>query len=114
MSASFRPALPAIAFQLAAAIERYQIAFEGIVEGPRTLDACARVSALLDEVRMLGGAFPSLSADMVELMIGHVELMHSLWDSGTDEARTIDERVAAHSSASTRMHRKCVSLFCRD
>ena len=114
MSASFRPAATAIAFQLAAALERYQIAFEGIVDGPRSLDACAGVSALLDEVRMLGGSFPSLSCDMVELLICHVDLMHSFWGYGIEDQCSFAERVACHSSALARLHRKCLSLFCRD
>jgi hypothetical protein len=114
MPATYQPALPAIAFQLAAAIEHYQIGFETVIHRGFTRGACVHASNLLDKVRMLQGAFPSLSADMVELMTGHAALIRSLLHAPDSAAGERDELVARHASAATRMYRKCVALFCRD
>jgi hypothetical protein len=114
MSASFSPALPAIAFQLAAAIEDYQIAFEAIVAGERTRHAFARASALLTPIRRLRGAIPALSGDVLELLIGHMEVLRSIREAPAADAGPRAERVARHERTLARMHRKCVALFSRN
>ncbi len=113
MSAAFRPALPVIAFQLAAAIEHYQIAFEALVAGDRTARAWTLASALLNEVRMLGGAFPAMAGDTVELLIGHAEWAQSIAGGIRAEANA-GEVALRQGQAAGRIHQKCVALFCRD
>lgn len=113
MSATFSPALPTIAFQLAAAIENYQSAFEALASGERTGQALARAGSLLDRVRRLGAAFPSLSGDVVELLIHHVQLVRSLYRSPGIKPAPLQEVVERQGAAAARMHRKCVALFSR-
>ena len=111
MSATFQPALPAIAFQLAAALEEYEAEFERMAGGEIDLEQAARLGQKLDAVRTYRGAFPTLAADMVDLLLCHSELMHDEWRTvrlEPDERQALLDR---HTRALQAMRNKCMKLF---
>jgi len=79
MSASQASALSAIAFQLVAALERYEGDVGRLVRNPADMELYQRTSRHVDDLRMYAGAFPSLSVAWVELLIRHFELTHGIW-----------------------------------
>jgi hypothetical protein len=83
MSATHAPALSAIAFQLSAALESYQMHVDGLRDPWSQRRQYDFVSRAYDQVRMLKGALPELSVLMVEISICHVELMKALWLAGS-------------------------------
>lgn len=114
MSAFPRPALSAIALQLASELEAYQADFDRLLAGPCTLDHCKRVSAKLDEVLMLKGALPQLSVQMVELLVSHTELMQVLWGAVRITPEDRADLVLRHRDATRAMRNKSLRRFCQD
>jgi hypothetical protein len=78
MSATQAPAVSAIAFQLSAALENYQMQIDALADPWSQRPQYDLVSRGLDQVRMLKGALPQLSVHMVEVVICHMELMNAL------------------------------------
>jgi hypothetical protein len=118
---SFRtPALTAIAFQLAAALERYQASFDELVDSWFDRNRCRAVVRQLDEIRKLGCSLPQLAVDMMEVAIRHTELLQSLWTKATVIApgAAIAGEIAAlrsrHHSAVEAMRHKCLRLLAAD
>ncbi len=114
MSAFPRPALSAIAFQLAGALEAYQADFDRLLAGQCSLEHCKHVSRQLDEVLMLKGALPQLSVQMVELLVCHTELMQAIWGVVRMTADEKVDLVTRHRESTAAMRSKCLRLFCRD
>ncbi|HEY8357859.1 MAG TPA: hypothetical protein VIL30_10405, partial [Ramlibacter sp.] len=79
MSASQAPAARAVALQLALALDRYEAAVATMLETWPDLERYGVVSADVEEIRRLAATIPQLSADWVELLIAHAELVHCLW-----------------------------------
>jgi hypothetical protein len=112
------PALSAIAFQLSAALENYQSQIDRLSDPWSQRREYDVVSRVFDQIRMLKGALPELSVDMVEVLISHVELMKALWLSGSsrgeqDEPILEDVR-SRHREAVARMYAHCLRIFRRD
>jgi hypothetical protein len=114
MSAFPHPALSAIAFQLAGALEEYQSAFDAFLRDRTAEDACRRVGDELDRVMMLKGALPQLSVAAVELLVCHTELVHVQLGALRCTSRQRAQLVQRHRDAVEGMHDRCVRLFCRD
>jgi hypothetical protein len=112
MSAFPRPALSAIAFQLAGALETYEARIDEVLTPPLSLAACRQASDQLDEVVMLKGALPQLAVQTVELLVCHTELMHVLWGAVKADARARADLVTRLQQAIRAMHGKCLRLFC--
>ena len=72
-------AFSAIAFQLVAALDAYEQDLERLVACRDDLELYQRVSQQMDQMRMYSGALPKLSAQWVEVLIGHFELTHCMW-----------------------------------
>jgi hypothetical protein len=109
--------LTAVAFQLSAALENYQMHVDDL-ENPWLQTAqYDQVGRTFDEVRMLKGALPELSVDMVEVMICHVELMKALWLSNTmppqRDAAAVAELRDRHREAAATMREHCNRVFSR-
>ena len=112
MSASHAPLVTAIAFQLSAALENYQMHIDGLKDPWSQRRQHDLVSKVFDEVRMLKGALPELSVPMVEVFIRHVELMKGLWLSGSNqEAGDMDELRRRHGAAVGAMRERCLRVF---
>jgi hypothetical protein len=119
MSSSPAPAVTAIAFQLVAALERYQAAFDELVESWFDRNRCHAVVRLLDEIRKLRCALPQLAVDMMEVAIRHTELLQSLWNRATIHPRAaiageIGTLRSRHRAAIEAMRLKCLRLLARD
>jgi hypothetical protein len=113
MSAFDVPALSAIAFQLAAALDEYELDIACLVRGPFDLDAYQRVSRNMDQMRMYAASLPVLSVAWVEVMIRHFELTHGIWRLQKDPAGEVDlpHLHAELRGATRRLARKCVQLM---
>jgi hypothetical protein len=113
MSASQAHALSAIAFQLAATLERYEDEVEGMLLCPLDADQYRRVSAHIDEMRLYASALPEVSVAWVEVLIRHFELTHHLWrvqqarGGREDQARLLD----GLTQSVRRLSRKCAQLM---
>jgi hypothetical protein len=113
MSASQAPALSAVAFQLAAALDAYEQDVAGMVRVPFDPELYQRVSRRMDEMRLYAASLP-LSGAWVEVMIRHFELVHGIWTS-TQKGHPDPVRIAQlHRElrhAVQRLSRKCVQLM---
>ncbi|HSV34142.1 MAG TPA: hypothetical protein VLI46_01235 [Ramlibacter sp.] len=114
MSASSAPALRAIAFQLAQALDRYQQDFDDMAESRGDTGHYRQVTRELHDIRAMKGVLPQLSEEMAEVLLRHVELVHSVWDAqirhageATDQTHRLRVR---HRAAVDAMRRKCVAL----
>jgi hypothetical protein len=113
------PAVTAIAFQLVAALERYQAAFDELVESWFDRNRCHTVVRLLDEIRKLRCALPQLAVDMMEVAMRHTELLQTLWTRATLSPRAaiageIGALRSRHQAAIEAMRHKCLRLLARD
>ena len=79
MSAFEAPAFDAIAFQLVAALERYQLDAASVVDSWLDLGLYETCGKGMDEVQRYASSFPQLRAAAVELLIVHAELVQALW-----------------------------------
>ena len=113
------PAVTPIAFQLVAALERYQAAFDELVESWFDRNRCHAVVRLLDEIRKLRCALPQLAVDMMEVALRHTELLQTLWTRATIHPRAaiageIGTLRRRHQVAIEAMRHKCLKLLARD
>ena len=117
MSATHAPMITAIAFQMSAALESYQMRTDALTDPWSQRRQYDLVSRAYDEVRMLKGALPELSVLMVEVCICHVELMKALWLAGSsreshdpDALRNLREK---HRELLAAMRERCLRVFSR-
>lgn len=110
MSASQAPALSAIAFQLAAALDAYEQDVALLVRSPVDPEAYHRVSQHMDQMRMYAAALPPVAVAWVEVMIRHFELTHGLWRPHAQQA-DLKQLHARLREAVRSLSRKCVLLM---
>jgi hypothetical protein len=117
MSASHAPLVTAVAFQLSAALEDYQMHVDNLVDPWSQREQYDLVSRRFDEVRMLKGALPDLSVAMMEVLISHIALMKALWLSSTvteiNQGSSTDEVRNKHRMAVAAMREQCLRFFSR-
>lgn len=117
MSPHQAPGLTAIAFQLSAALESYQLHTDGLADPWSQREQYKLVSDSFDQVRMLKGALPELSVAMVEVLITHVELMQALWLASPGAVKrddpALDALRAKHRRAVDTMRERCLRVFAR-
>ena len=117
MSANHAPVLTAIAFQLSAALESYQMHVDSLTDPWSQRRQYDLVSHAFDHVRMLKGALPDLSVLMVELSICHVELMKALWLAGSSreshDAPALQALREKHREIVAAMRERCLRVFSR-
>jgi len=117
MSVTHAPLVTAVAFQLSAALENYQMHVDELKNPWAQAAQYNAVSRVFDEVRMLKGALPELSVDMVEVLICHVELMKALWLSNAtppeSDNAALDELRDKHRQAVATMRDHCLRVFSR-
>lgn len=102
-----------IASQLADALERYQRDFDEMVESRMDTPRYRAVTRELHDIRMMKGSLPDLSTEMAEVLIRHVELVHSVWNAQIrlpgDDFEKIKRLRNRHRSAVECMRRKCLT-----
>lgn len=104
----------AIAFQLAAALERYEEQSAEMVRTWLDMDLYAQVSGLVDEMRLHCASLSRLSVPWVAFLISHSELVFCLWRLGSRPAGGCPEVqacVGRHSAALRDLRQCCVRLF---
>lgn len=111
MSASQAPALSAIAFQLAAALDVYEQDVALLVRAPLDPELYHRVSGHMDRMRMYAAALPGLAVPWVELMIRHFELTHGLWRQHGCEEVDLQQLHAQLRDAVRTLASRCVLLM---
>lgn len=107
MSVSAQRALDAVAFQLAATVERYEDHVEQLVMGWLDMDCYRTVSAEMDEIQLLSSSLPQLTVPAVALLIAHSELVFSLWRDG----RGLQECLRRHRACAAELHRRSLRLL---
>ena len=117
MSASPAPALDAVGFQLAAALEGYEQHVAVMVDTWLDMDLYREVSEQVEKIRMYCAALPQLGAPWVELLIAHAELVHSLWrlrfrDDPSDRAK-LEQVRSRHTAAVQSLKAPCMRLLTR-
>ena len=117
MSATQAPAVSAIAFQLSAALENYQMQIDALADPRSQQHQYDLVGRGLDQVRMLKGALPQLSVHMVEVVICHAELMKGLWLAGVQSQAFAEQSLGSlrskHRDAVAAMRERCLRVFSR-
>lgn len=113
MAACDRPALSAVAFQLAAALDAYERDVARLVRGPFDMDAYQRASRHMDQMRLYAATLPMVSVAWVEVMIRHFELTHGMWRLQKNPADPVDLQLLHERlrDALQRLSRKCVQLM---
>jgi hypothetical protein len=104
----------AIAFQLAAALERYDEQSAEMVRTWLDIELYAEVSRRVDEMRGYCGCLSRLSVPWVAFLISHSELVFCLWRSGSRPCGSCPEVQACvrkHSAALRDLRQSCVGLF---
>jgi hypothetical protein len=118
MSVTHAPMLTAVAFQLSAALESYQMNVDALTDPWSQRRQYELVSHAFDDVRMLKGALPDLSVLMVEISICHVELMKALWLAGTSreshDPAALQELRERHRELVSVMRERCLKVFSRE
>src|SRR4051812_3350647 len=112
MSASQGSALTAIAFQLAGALEAYELDIEQMVSHQNDPELYQRVGQHMDRMRLYAASVPRLSVAWVELLIRHFELTHALWRHQKGELPAQAERDVrlAQRNAAQVLRRQCLQL----
>jgi hypothetical protein len=118
MTASAAPILDAIAFQLAAALDKYDQDSEKLICGWLDMDLYREVSEQIDHIRMYSSALPEARVQWVELLIAHSELVHSLWRTeygkvAQGEGQSVADVRARHADCIAALRNRCVRLISR-
>jgi hypothetical protein len=104
--------LSVVEFLVAAALERYQASWDQLIESWFDRARFQAVNAELDEIRKLAAALPQLSADMMEVIMRHAQLLRALVRSaGSQHAAQVAALRDKHKSAIETIHAKCTRLL---
>jgi hypothetical protein len=113
MSASQAPAITAIAFQLAAAVDAYEADLDRLVTHGADPEHHHRVSGHMDRMRMYAVSLPVVSVAWVEVLIRHFEITQALWRLQKGDATLDDVRALRGSQreATARLRQQCMHLL---
>jgi hypothetical protein len=115
MSASHAPLVDVIVFQLMATLEQYELDVERLVASWLDMECYREVSERIEAIRGYSAALPQLSAQWVELLIAHAELVHCLWRSQNLRSAEREPLVAAalrqHGTCIRTLHERCRTLL---
>ncbi|NML45203.1 hypothetical protein HHL11_15725 [Ramlibacter sp. G-1-2-2] len=118
MPASHAPAIDAMAFQLAAALERYGQDAGRMADTWLDMELYRSVSDQVEQIRMYSSALPQLSVQWVELLIAHAELVHSLWRArfreGEGDAALLFEVRERHAACVEGLRQRCLRFLSRE
>ncbi|HEX2544851.1 MAG TPA: hypothetical protein VHL79_08235 [Ramlibacter sp.] len=115
MSAFSTHALDAVAFQLIAALEKYDQDTARMVGGWPDLELYRSVSEQAEKIRMYSSALTDARVQWVELLIAHAELVHVLWraeygapDSPRGDLETVRQR---HADCIAALRNRCMRII---
>jgi hypothetical protein len=115
MSASQSQALDAVAFQLAAALERYDDETTAMLESWPDLERYCAMSEQIETVRLYSSSLPEVQVQWVELLIAHAELVHVLWRMQYGDGGNLREQVAdvrdRHADCIAALRNRCVRIL---
>ncbi len=112
MAHSNSPDLSVIEFLFAAALERYQTAWDELIEKWFDRDWFRTVNSELDEIRKHAAALPQLSVDVVEIVMRHAQLLRALVKTaGAKHAAQVSTLRSKHSAAIETLRVKCVRFL---
>lgn len=103
--------LTVIAFKVAAILDAYQLHIERLAADWRNLSLYRIVAAQIDELRSLLGALPQLAVDMVEIIVGHAQLLRVL--QSQERRSDVSQLQVRQTDAVTSLYRKIVRLLCQ-
>jgi hypothetical protein len=106
------PDASAIGFRLMAALERYQQQWEELVDPWFDREYWLKVNAELDELRKLVAALPEFSADLMEVIMRHAQLLRSLVKPSAPQVKTAEMAALRrkHTLAVEHLRGKCLRL----
>jgi hypothetical protein len=112
MSISQGPALSAIAFQFAAALQAYEADVDRMLAATGDLELYQKVSGRMDEMRLYASSLPQVSVPWVEVLIRHFELTHTLWriQGRPDAGDELEQVRALHAEAVRTLIRRVVQI----
>jgi hypothetical protein len=102
----------AIGFRMVAALERYQQQWEELVDPWFDREYWMKVNAELDELRKLVAALPELSADLMEVIMRHAQLLRSLVKPSSPQVKAAEMAALRrkHGQAVDGLRSKCLRL----
>ena len=104
--------LSVVEFLVAASLERYQASWDQLIETWFDRARFRAVNAELDEIRKLAAALPQLSADIMEVIMRHAQLLRArVRAAGSQHAAQVAALREKHKSAIEAIHVKCTRLL---
>jgi hypothetical protein len=104
--------LSVVEFLVAAALERYQASWDQLIESWFDRERFQAVNAELDELRKLAAALPPLSADMMEVIMRHAQLLRALVRAaGSQHAAQVAALRQKHRNAIEAIRAKCIRFL---
>jgi hypothetical protein len=106
------PDSSAIGFRMVAALERYQQQWEELVDPWFDREYWLKVNAELDELRKLVAALPEFSADLMEVIMRHAQLLRSLVKPSAPQQKAAEMAALRrkHVQAIDGLRNKCLRL----
>jgi hypothetical protein len=107
-----KPDTSAIGFRMMAALERYQQQWDELVDPWFDREYWLKVNAELDELRRLVAALPELSADLMEVIMRHAQLLRSLVKPSAPQQKAAEMAALRrkHAIAIEGLRHKCMRL----
>jgi hypothetical protein len=84
------PDLTALGFRMVAALERYQAQWEELIDRWFDRDCWLKVNAELDELRRLVAGLPEFSADLMQVIMRHAQLLRSLIKPSAARSKAVE------------------------
>jgi len=112
MQSKNTPDASALGFRMMAALERYQQQWEELVDPWFDREYWLKVNAELDELRKLVAALPELSADLMEVIMRHAQLLRSLVKPSAPQIKAAEMAALRrkHAVAIEGLRGKCLRL----
>jgi hypothetical protein len=113
MTSTHAPDLTALGFRMLAALERYQAQWEELIDRWFDRECWLNVNSELDELRRLVAAVPEFSADLMQVIMRHAQLLRSLIKPSATPIKAAE--VAAlrlkHGAAVEDLRSKCLRVL---
>jgi hypothetical protein len=112
VTASQALALDAVAFQLLAALDRYEVSIDEMLLAWPDLGGYNVASAGIDEVQRYCSSLPRLSVGFVSLLIARAEMIQCLFAHDPADPEKVAACARSHAAALAGLRDKCKRLLC--